>query len=337
MFRGYPKVGLAKVDDLDLTQEKAKGDKGAVKGVDLPAIKRVVVSMSTALRIAKIARDATSTLAVNGTLCGLQVSDTMEVTFAHPHRRMEKSRDDRDKRESAYTEEADPIHLSKNVKELFASEDLDSNMVGQFVAGSLCSKAMLEMSQTLENLIKCQMCGAAAVLLCYDPLAASELGKLNLTAYTFTTEFTAIIDELLAKNAKEGGFLSHTKFPDLVQESKIHEAGIFRAVPVEIQCSELHRMMLHQIELTALPTSRDVAMSGFTEKYLEELLYKMTMTCDQFKNSIGGRARGGEEAKITQILHLDQLKRQTTQLVGLCDSIILHTAITDKVGGKSDE
>lgn len=336
MFRGYPRVGLEQFVDFDLEKERNAAD-GAVKGADLPEIKRVMVSMSTALRVAKIARDATSTQAVCGTLCGLQVGQTMVVSFAHPYRKSDKKDEkDRQRDRAPYSEDEDPIHLAKCVKELYANEDMDTNMVGQFVAGGLCSKAMLEMKQTLENLVKCQLSGALAVLLCYDPLAASELGKVNFTAYTFTAEFCSIIEEVTTKNPKDGEYLSHMKFPELVQQSKLQETGIFRPVPVEIQCSQLHKMMLHQIEIAPLPTSRDVAMSDFADRYLEELLFKMTMTCDQFKNSVAGRPKKDEEPKIVQILHLDQLKRQTTQLIGLCDSIILHTAITNKIGGKDE-
>lgn len=338
MFRGYPQVGLAPLVELDLTFEKTNPE-GAVKGVQQPPIEQVVISMSTALRIAKIARDATSTLAISGTLCGLQIGSTMEVTFAHPHRKVQKKDEkEKEKKDKPYDEKEDPMHLAPVIKELFSNEEVDVNVVGQFVAGSLCSKAMLEMRPTLENLLKCQSSGAAAILLCYDPLAASELGKLNFTAYTLTNEFNQIAEELSSKNAKEGDFLGHNKFADLVQQSKLHETGIFNAVPVDIQCSALHKMMLHQLEVAPLPTSRDVATSIFTEQYLEELLFKMSMTCDQLKNSMFKQNSGGknEEQKLTQILHMDQLKRQTTQLIGLCDSIILHTAITDKISGKTE-
>lgn len=282
---------------------------------DVAKVEQVTLDLSAALRIAQHATDCTSNFTMRGSLYGVQIGTVMEVTFAVPNIKEPTT----DPREVAPKAEESNQSILMQVSE---DEGFDVNPAGQYVAASLCSKALVDLQLTLDELFLREAKGSRGVLLVYDPVAASGFNTMNIAAYTLTTEYSNYKVEMSTKKTSN---LRHDELRELETKTliacKVHEAGVLRPLQLNIRCNALQKMLMHTVEVKPHIASSQLATNTIATQYLEELLSSTVNNCEQLR-----RATTNAD-KVHQILVLEQLKRQTKQLVGLCDSALVNTAL----------
>ena len=352
MFNGVPSVTLASpLPAVDYNKE-VSDSRGCVLALDMEPVSRVVLDVSTALAIAKHARSGTTAHGVRGNICGLQLGSVVEVSMALPElvsftdmRRLQEARlvDEHEKQRLEREKEEVRVKLGHEeaYKAAMTRERFDTYVVGHYIGAGLCSHSLRDMEGALRSLFDKALSVSPAVLLIYDPVRTGVLGKLAISAYTFTSEFLT-----LAKGKSEkrdlGGvwnmFLGGERLVKDFATFGVTQSGMLREVPVEIRASALVKSALHVMEEPPLPCTNAVAVSPLADQYLEELLAKTQQNCDALRQAIGKTKWDDskervvtDECRAQELVLIDYIKKQTAQLVGLCDAVLLNAVAIDSI------
>ena len=225
-------------------------------------IKKVVISGVAALQIVKQCHSALPELC-SGSLLGLDVDDTLEITHSFPLPQGNAGRSD----DEEYT--LDVMRMLRDI-------NVDNCCVGWYRScsnGTFCTEEFVMQQFEYQETIQDSSGNSVAIALVYDPRETMRRGILDLKAYRLTSKFS---DEWRAKKDAEEIYAISTGLRDILEE-----------VPVHIQNAELINVFLNTLcadpsnAPIVAPECLDLGSSEYLEMKIEHLMKEVDNLTDE--------------------------------------------------------
>ncbi|GET86067.1 hypothetical protein, conserved [Leishmania tarentolae] len=331
MYAGFPRLHVTEsqeaVDiDFELTNEK-----GCVKVTELPVPKVVNLSFPAVCALLYNARTATSSRNIFGSVIGLQLRDTVEVTDVKINPSIDIEEDDRmteEERMERVRKERKLLDADKAIFEnMYNQENLDTNVIGQFVVSSARFNPFS--TRTMRKLQELHRESLPAILLTYDPFRTSLLGRPHIRAYTPTAAYYKY-DSLVST---ERGYQRRRSLAQYAKESGITKEGVLHEIPVKLEVDAFHKLNLMNVPAIAVGDSFKAVQSMAVGNYIEALLSSIRNNTDQLKQKLdyegnvkdNGNVPVGQDAET--MLLMKHVRDQTDHLDALCDSALLYSSL----------